>query len=101
MQSYAIKSREAITKIMNNLPDAVLLLSDHTQQQDKIDEFLNIVEVKDNPTIRAGYIGAVEFGLNFCNKMADKFFDVNLSSLNDSKDLSLGEYLLLQSKCLF
>jgi hypothetical protein len=30
----------------------------------------------------------------------DTFFGVNLSQITNKKDLSLGEYLLLQNKCL-
>jgi hypothetical protein len=60
ISAEALKSKNSIIKIFNNLPDAVLLVSDRKENMSMSqNDFHAVVSPKLNPTIQAGYIGVV------------------------------------------
>ena len=83
-----------MTNLFNNIPDAVIMLEPTTQLKSQDAPYL------DQEDIYAGDIGVTHYKLQYCNQKTDKFFDLDLSGINNITDLQKSDYQLLQPQNL-
>lgn len=102
-QSSAETSRNTVIQIFDNIPDAVILVTEKTKPQ--LPEIVSShMEILQDTQIRIGDVGAIHFDLKYCNKQSDEFFDSTLSKAHKTKEqdqiFADNQHLLLQKRCL-
>ena len=90
-QNKAEEAAQSFLHLLNNLPDAVILLSREKTAmfQNHLSDDWGIDQSKD---VQA-------YKLHYCNEKADKLFKTKLCSA-DQSDLGASSYLMLENRCL-